>query len=408
MPQQTSRPQGALSVRNYRYLFLGTFLSFTAFFMSTIVQSVVAFDLTGTNTAVGTAVFAQGVGMLLLGPVGGAYADRLPKRRVVAISQVLSAGVFGTLAVLYGQGLLELPYLVAGAFLVGMAFAMLGPARQALAIDLVPDSLRGSAMAFNNVANTLSRVVGPFVAGTLLASVAIGPSGAYGVITALYLGSAWTLVWLPRSIVRMNVSDTHVLEDLSAGLRYVWGHPRLRTYLGFFVAVMLLGFPYVTLMPGLLENTLGRPAREITNLYLASAFGALFASLQVARFADSPRAPLLYGVMAVAFGISLLLLASAPTYLWAIIAMVVLGASSGAFHALNGAVIAIETDSVYMGRVMSLSLLAFAGFGLTALPLGAMADHVGERPVLAGMGVSVLGLAIAMVTLEGRKAARVD
>jgi MFS family permease len=406
MPQQTSRPKGALSVRSYRFLFLGTLFSFTAFFMSTIVQSVVAFDLTGTNTAVGSAVFAQGLGMFLVGPVGGAFADRLPKRRVVATGQIFSAFVFAILGGLYAQERLELPLLVVGTFLVGMAFAMLGPARQALAIDLVSHQLRGSAMAFSNVANTLSRVIGPFVAGALLARQAMGPAGAYAVIAALYLGSAAILVFLPRSVVRANVSETHVFEDLSAGLRYVWEHRRLRGYLAFFVAVMLVGFPYVTLMPGLLENVLDRPAREITNLYLASALGALCASVTVARYADSNRAPLIYSVMALGFGLSLFLLAMAPTYDWAIAAMVVLGAASGAFHALNGAVIANVTEPLYMGRVMSLSLLAFAGFGLTALPLGALADGIGERNVLAGMGCGVLVLAVFMVASETRRAAR--
>lgn len=406
MSQSDSRPKGALSVRNYRVLFYGTLFSFTAFFMSTIVQSVVAFDLTGTNTAVGSAVFAQGLGMLLLGPVGGAYADRLPKRRVVATGQLFSAFVFGVLGLLYAQERLALSYLVTGTFLVGLAFAMLGPARQALAVDLVPESLRGSAMAFNNVANTMSRVVGPFLAGAMLANAALGAAGAYALIGALYVGSAATLLQLPRSVVRANVAETHVLEDLRAGLRYVWAHRRLRTYLAFFVLVMLVGFPYVTLMPGLLENALGRPAREVTNLYLASAIGALGASVTVARFADSKRAPLLYSIMAVGFGLSLFLLASAPTIAWAIAAMVVLGAASGAFHALNGAVIANVTEPEFMGRVMSLSLLAFAGFGLTALPLGALADRFGERAVLIGMGLGVLALATSMVVSEARESRR--
>lgn len=372
--------------------------------MSTIVQSVVAFDLTGTNTAVGSAVFAQGLGMFLLGPVGGAYADRLPKRRVVATGQVLSAVIFGILGALYFQGRLELAYLVGGTFLVGMAFAMLGPARQALAVDLVPAELRGSAMAFNNVANTMSRVVGPFVAGILLANPEVaGAGGAYMVIALLYLSSAAILGFLPRSVVRADAGDTHVLQDLSAGFVYVWHHERLRTYLLFFVTIMFVGFPYVTLMPGLLENSLGRPAHEISRLYLASAVGALAASLQVARFADSNRAPLLYSLMAVGFGVSLLLLAFAPSYALTIVAMVILGATSGAFHALNGAVIANVTETVYMGRVMSLSLLAFAGFGLSALPLGVLADRIGERNVLTGMGVTVLVLSAWMVTQESRR-----
>ena len=93
-----------------------------------------------------------------------------------------------------------------------------------------------------------------------------------------------------------------------------------------------------------------------------------------------------------------------PEFFSAVACMLVIGATSGGFHALNGAVIARETDTTYMGRVMSLTMLAFAGFGLTALPLGVMADRFGERTVLAGMGLAVLGLSLLMGGLLARGA----
>jgi MFS family permease len=402
MSRQEAGSFDALGVSNYRILFVGTIGSFTGFFMSTVLQGVVAFELTGTNTAVGSAVFGQGLGMLLFSPIGGALADRLPKRRVVATGQMVSASVFATLGLMFSIGALRLTHLVVGAFIVGTAFGVLGPARQALAIDLVPDTLRGNAMALNNVANTASRVVGPFVTGLLLAYAWAGPAMAYATIAALYMTSATMLLFLPRSIVRDDVGETHVFEDLSAGFRYAWNHRRLRNYLAFFMAVMWIGFPHVTLIPGLLENVLGREAREVTDFYLASAVGALSASLYVARYADARRAPLLYSVMAIGFGISLVAIAHAPGYVTAVLAMLLVGASSGGFHALNGAVIARVTETAYMGRVMSLSMLAFAGFGLTALPLGMLADRLGEQDVLFGMGTAVFALSVGMSVVEWR------
>jgi len=401
---------GALSIPSYRILFTGTMASFTAFFMSTAVQGVVAFELIGTNSAVGSAVFGQGLGMLLFSPIGGAYADRLPKRRVVAIGQLTSASVFGTLGALYAGGLLSVLHLVIGSFVIGSAFAFLGPARQAMVVDLVPLGMRGNAMALNNVANTLSRVVGPSLAALLLANAIAGPAAAYGLMALLYVSSAGLLLLLPRSIVRGDVGDTHALEDLWIGLRYVWGHRRLRRLLSFFVGVMLIGFPHVSLIPGLLENELGRPAEQVTTLYTVSALGALVVSLGVARLADSPRATLLYSAMVAGFGLSLGLLAWAPSFPATVCAMIAVGGTSGGFHALNGAVIARETESVYMGRVMSLTMLAFAGFGLTALQLGLLADHVGERSVLRAMGagVALLSLWMGLLILRGDRATSVQ
>jgi MFS family permease len=404
MQQGDAGSFGALSIRNYRMLFVGTLASFTGFFISTVVQGVVAFQLVGSNTAVGGVIFGQGLGMLLSGPLGGAFADRLPKRRVLAVCQTLSALCFGTVGVLYASGLLAIGHLVLNGFVVGCAFGFIGPARQALVVDLVPSTLLGNAMAMTTVANTMSRVSGPLLAAVFLAYDNAGPAAAYAAMALLYLVSAGLLLFLPRSIVRGNVSETHVIEDLKAGWTYTWHHIRLRHLLIFFVGVMLIGFPHVTLIPGLLENQLGRPAEDLTKFAFFSALGALMASLTVARYADSQRATRIYSWLAIGFGVSLVLLSSMPGFFSAVACMLLVGATSGGFHALNGAVIARETDPIYMGRVMSLSMLSFAGFSLTALPLGMLADRFGERAVLFGMGVGVFALALYMAAVVARDA----
>jgi len=394
----------ALLIRNYRMLFLGTLASFTAFFTSTVIQGVVAFELTGTNTAVGGVVFGQGLGMALAGPLGGAYADRLPKRRVIAIGQTLSAICFGSVGLLYASGTLEIFHLVINGFIVGCGFGFIGPARQALVVDLVPDRILGNAMALTMVSNTMSRVAGPLVAAVMIAYQGAGPAAAYGVMSVLYLTSAALLLLLPPSVVREDADETHVLEDLAFGLRYAWQHTRLRHLLIFFVGVMLIGFPHVTLIPGLLENQLDRSAEDLTRMALFSAIGALGASLTAARYADSPHATRIYSWLAIGFGMSLIILSAMPAFAFAAVSMLFVGAMSGGFHALNGAVIARETEPAYMGRVMSLTLLAFAGFSLTALPLGILADRFGERTVLFGMGSGVVVLALWMAAIVARDA----
>lgn len=382
-----------LAIRDFRILFIGTLAAFTAFFTSTVIQGVVAFELTGSNAAVGTAVFGQGVGMVLCGPLGGAFADRLPKRRVIAIGQLIAATGFGTLGVLYALERIALWHLVTNSFVFGCAFGFLGPARQALAADLVPPARIGNAMALSNVANTISRVAGPVVAGLLLDWKAAGPAVAYGVMSFLYASSSLSLVLLPKSRVRPFAAEKHVVHDLVDGLRYAWHAPRLRLLLIFFVGVMLIGFPHVTLIPGLLENQLGRPAQDVTRYALAAAAGALASSVTVSRYADSPRAIRIYSAFALAFGFALMALAAAPNFHAGLAAMVLVGAASGGFHALNGAVVARETEPAYMGRVMSLTFLAFAAFSLSALPLGLLADRFGEQRVLLGMGLSVVTVA---------------
>lgn len=391
----------ALRERHLRVLWVGTVSSYIGFFMSTIVQSVVAFELVGTNRAVGTVVFAQGLAMAVLGPLGGACADRWPKRRILAAAQISSAAVFTALACLLFSGSLTLPWLASGALLLGAGLSFLGPARQAFTAELAPGHVRGNAIALNQVALTGSQLLGPACAGLLLASP-LGAGGAYLVMAALYTLAAGLLVLLPGSRGRGDAPETHVLADLADGVRYVWRHAQLRVLVLFFVSVVMLGFPYVTVLPGLVENQLGRDAKLISTLFLVSAAGGLTASLTAARFADSRLARPLFVAAAALFGAALAALSSVPSYEVARAVMLFVGMGFGGFQSLNGAVIVRASEPAYFGRVFSLTMLAFAGYGLMGLPVGLLADGLGERGALRAMAGVVL-LIVVVVALRLRR-----
>jgi len=386
----------ALRLPEFRILWISTVFSFLAFFMSTVVQSVVAFELTGTNRAVGSVVAAQGLAMLLLGPLGGALADRVRKRRLIAASQSVTAAVFLLLALALATHTIRVEFLALGSLVMGATFAFLGPARQALTVDLVPPERRGNALALTQVGHSASRVLGPTLAGLFLGWTFAGATGAYLAMATFYVGSVASLLLLPRSVVRAGARDAHIVADIAAGLRYVRAHRRLRLMLLFFVSVIMLGYPYVTVIPGLLEHALGRDAHGVGTLFGVSAAGALTASLGVARFADSSHALRIYTGMGLLFGVSLVGVALAPSYAAALIAMIGVGAGSGGFQSLNAAVIVRETEPEFFGRVSSLSTLAFAGFGLMGLPVGLLADAIGERGALGSMGLLVCAVALVL------------
>lgn len=376
-------------MRHFRVLWVGTLLAFLAFFMSTVVQSVVAFRLTQSNTAVGFVVFAQGAAMFVLGPLGGAMADRLPKRRVIASCQLLTTTVFFILATVMATGQIHVAWLAFGSMLMGATFAFLGPTRQAFVVELVADSQRGNAVALSGVANNASRAVGPLLAGVLLAWTVSGATGAYLMMGTLYALSVLTILALPHSPPRSNVADTHVFEDIAVGLRYVRNHRQLRLLVALFMLVIMLGFPHVTLLPGLVENQLGREAESISLLFGLSALAALATSLIVARKADAASGIPIFSGLGLGFGVSLALLALSPTFEIAIFAMLLLGASSGGFQALGMAVVMRATEPEFAGRVMALTMMAFGGFGLVGLPVGFLGDAVGERATLLGMAAAV-------------------
>jgi MFS family permease len=364
--------------------------------MSTVVQSVVAFELTGSNTAVGFVVFGQGLSMFALGPLGGALADRWPKRATIAICQLVTTCVFFALAALLAADAIHLAFLAAGSFVMGAMFAFLGPGRQAFVVELVDESQRGNAIALTQVANNLSRALGPAVAGALLAWPAVGATGAYCVMGGLYTLSVVAILKLPHSPGRANAGETRVLQDVAAGLRYVRGQPRVRTLMLLFMLVVMLGMPHVTLLPGLTENELGRPAESIALLFGISAAAAFLTSVVVARQAGSERAIAIFVAMGFGFGLSLLVLAWVPSFGAALAAMVLVGIFTGGFQTLSGAVVIHETDPAFVGRVMSLTLMAFGGFGLVALPVGILGDYIGERATLTLLGVTVCGVVLVL------------
>ena len=147
-------------------------------------------------------------------------------------------------------------------------------------------------------------------------------------------------------------------------------------------------------MPAFVEDSLDSSDAMFSFLMGVMAIGGLLASLVVAPIADSDRAPHVIVAGCAGFGLSLLATGVAPTPAFAAITMFILGLTSGAFQTLNNAVIVREADASYYGRVMSLTMMAFAGFGVIALPVGFIADAVGERETLVAMGVLVCAVTV--------------
>lgn len=390
----------ALDDGPFRLLWGGSFFSFVAFFMSNAAQGIVAYDLTGNNGTVGLVVFGQGIAQLFLAPFGGALADRLPKKPLIMFFQAIILGIYVVMAALIWADLIRVWHLVAGAFVTGMSFSFMGPARQAYVVDLVPEHRRGNAVALNQVALNASRVLGPALAGGLIAWGFTGAGGAFATMAAFYAVTIVSTFLLPPSYG--SGTQRSVFGDIAGGFQYVASHRRLRALIPFFILLIMVGMPYVALMPGFVRNELGGNNGGIGLMLAAQAAGGLAASLVVAGLADSPRAMTVYSSAGLLFGVSLIATALAPTLWIAAAGMFVSGIGSGGFQTLNGAVVIREADPRYFGRVMSLTMTGFAMFGLAALPIGFIADAVGERATLAGMGAAICGIVVFFTALLSR------
>lgn len=384
----------ALRNPHFRLLWLGTLSAFVGFNTSTIVQSLVAFQLTSKNYAVGLVVFSRGIAQLLLAPLGGAVADRFSKRGILLGSQLLTAAVFWALAWIMYTGRLQVMHLTVSGFLIGLTFAFVGPTRSAYSLELAEPAWRGNAIALNQVAVNLARLAGPLLATVLMESEACGPTGAFLTMGGLYALAVVTQFSLPAPAPEPAEPGAQrgLLDDLLDGFRYLRGNPPLRSLLVMFTLAVIVGFPYVTMLPGYVEHHLGLPSSEVNVLFMVSAVGGLLASLFAAWVANGPRLLTVYRLSGLGFGVSLMLPWFARDLHSASVAMTLVGFASGSFTTLNGAVLLRYTDPRYMGRIVSIAMLAFGAFGLVGLPASALADVAGEGAAMAVLGaiVSVL------------------
>ncbi|HXH22733.1 MAG TPA: MFS transporter [Dehalococcoidia bacterium] len=386
----------SLGIRAYRVLWIGTVFSFIGFMMSMTAQNLVAFDLTGNNRAVGLVAFGQGVAMLALTPFGGAIADRVSKRFLLLVCQgTIGLVMVGTGALIAGDAITVF-WLAAGSFVIGVMFSFLGPTRTAYIGEIVDEERRGNALALTQVGMNATRVFGPFVAGGLMAWGAVGSAGTYFIMGGLFALVVVTLAQLPPS--RGTRRHSSMLRDIRLGMAHVRENPRLLQVVVGFIAVTVVGFPYMVVMPGFTQDVLGTGKAGFGIMVGVSAIGGLAASLVVAGLADSSKAPALQLLASLLLGISLILTGLAPNFALALLTMVLAGAGGSAFQTLNNAVALKEAHADYFGRVMSLMMMAWSFNGLIGLPIGYLADEAGERTVLLAMGAGVCAI-VALLAL---------
>lgn len=386
----------SLRYPQYRTLWIGTSLAFLAFMMSWVVQSVVAFDLTGKNESVGIVGLGMGISQLLISPFGGVLADRVSKRRLLLIGQSSIAFSFAVVGVLILTDRITIPLLVASTFVMGFIFAFIAPARQAWIGELLPTEAMANGIALQQVAMTGTRIIGPFIAGAFVAFSFVGSGGTYLFMAGLLILVVVTLAKLPPTQSTAKRGST-VWGDMKLGLTHVAERPQLQLLVVSFIAVVIAGYSWQVLLPGLLENELGHSSKQLAWLMGMSAFSGLVVTLILASRAGSPHAWKIMFLGAAALGVSLILLGVTPNYVTALGIMLLLGAGTGAFQMLNNSLVMQVADAAYFGRVMALTMLAWGFNGLMGLPFGIMADRVGERQTLLLMGVLVLGVTLLAV-----------
>lgn len=388
MEEMSSR-FAALANRDFRTLWIGGLFSFMGIQMQFFLRGILAWDLTERKDALGLVYFVFGVALLIATPLGGVASDRLPKRAVMLVSQLgIVASAIGMAAAVLTD-LVEFWMLLVAAVLQGMAFGFFGPARVAMARDLVGRENVGNAISLQSLAMNGTRVFAPSLAGALVGWSVFGLGPTYVVAAVLAVLSWITTAQLPNPPAALS-GGARPFADVADGVRYVRSIPSIRNIVMTTFAVLMFAFSYVSFIPALVEGEFGLEEQHVGLFTSASSVGALLAGFWVAGLADSPRAQMIMTLAGVLFGSMVMALGVAPGFTVAVIVAVIAGAGTTTFQTLSNTLVLRDADAEYQGRVQSIMQLGFAGFGMTALPLGVLAEQIGLRPTLVLMGAVAL------------------
>jgi MFS family permease len=385
-----ARTFNALENRQFRTLWFGTVFSFLGMQMQIIARGYLAYDLTGSNAALGGVMLAFGIPQLLLGLVGGVAADRFEKRKVLWVSQFFIASNSAWIAFMIAFGLIEYWMLLVAGAVQGAGFAFVGPARAAYIGDLVRREQMGNAIVLQQLSMNGTRVIGPGLAGLLIAVPFVGTAGVYFITTAGFLVAILSLLLLPSSHPRPRAVERSPIGDLVEGIRYVARRPAIAHLVLMSFAIVMIGFPYQSFLPSIAKDVYNVGSGGLGVLSSAAAIGAVVATFLVAASAGSPRQWPMHPVLAALFGGSLVVLGTLASFPPALIAMVAVGAFSAAFQSTNNSLTMTITEPQYQGRVQSIAMLSWSFFGLVAFPIGILADHIGIQETMILQGVACI------------------
>jgi len=382
----------SLQHRNYRLLWFGTMVSSSGDWMDQVAFNWLVWELTHSPVWLAWANFARFLPVLVFTLIGGVVADRVERRKLLFGTQTIAMALATALAVIVTAGIAQVWMVIAIAAGRGIMNSFNQPARQSLISELVPEDDLPNAIALNSATMNSTRVIGPAIGGTLIATV--GMAGAFwvNVVTfALLLVALAMMRFPPRSEVQHRSS---VLRDLVDGFHYLRGHPQLRLLVLLALVPILLGQPYVTMLPIFASDVLHIGGGGLGALNTASAVGAVAGSLSVASFPAGARLGWWMLAGLAGFGLALMVFALSQTLVLSVVALIGLGLLRQTYQASNNVLIQTHVDPVYRGRVLSTLTL---DRGL--VPAGTMMAAVGSTMIGVQWTIALMSAALVVLAL---------
>ncbi len=390
----------SLRIPAYKKLWWAGTFSFMSVQMQFLLRGVLAWDLTERESALGLVYLCFGLALLVSTPLGGVAADRLPKRKVLLVSQGAILAAAAGMGVVVVTDTVQFWMLLVAALTQGLAFGFYGPTRVAFTSEIVGREQLGNAITLSMLSMNGTHVFAPSLAGALAGIALVGIGGAYIVSALFSLGAFILLLRCPAGAEPRATSKAKPLAEIIDGLRYVGARPHLRRLVLSSFVIIMFGFNYVAFIPALIKGDFDLTDGWVGLIMSASSIGAVVVAVPLAGRADGAGVWRLMVVSGIAFGVGVIALGLSPVFLTAFVVVAFVGAGTTGYQSLSNTLALNMTEDTHQGRVQSLMMLSFAGFGIAAAPLGLLAEAIGLRPAIVCMGVVTLATVVGYALLE--------
>lgn len=357
----------AFRSRNYRLYFGGQSISLIGTWMTRVATSWLVYRLTDSAFLLGVVGFLGQIPALFLSPLAGVWVDRWDRHQAMVITQAMAMVQSLALAVLTLTHHINMPWIFFLTFLQGVINTFETPARQSFVIQMIDDrSALSNAIALNSSIVNAGRLVGPAIAGIVIAWV--GEGYCFLIDSVSYIAVLYSLLAMKNLLPGLRNPPRNVGQELSEGWRYIISSPAIRWILLMLGLVSLIGMPFTVLMPIIADKVLGGGAYTLGFLTAATGLGALACAVALAMRGSVRGLGKWLGIAAAILGVSLILFGLSRSFWWSMVLM--FGAGYGMMQQIVTSNTILQTIVVddKRGRVMSFYSMSVFGF----LPIGSL------------------------------------
>jgi len=390
----------AFHYRDFRIMWLGACTSSIGTWMQTLAQSWLVYNISGSAFYLGLDAFLGQVPIMLFSLVGGVFADRADRRKILLMSQVIQMSCAFTLTILVAFGLRQIWPILCLSFTVGMAQSFGGPAYSALVPTLVDAEDLPNAIALNSIQFNLARVIGPVLGGIALSK--LGATWCFGLNGISFIAVIITLLMIKIRFTPSKTKET-VLESMKVGISFIRRREAMISLMVLAFSMTLIAFPMLSFMPVFARDVLKGDANTLSELLSSSGLGAVAGALMVAAMGRKKNLGRFALIMLICLGAMMTSFAVSRNIYLSCLFLFLAGAAMIAVFAMVTSLVQLITTDDMRGRVMSVFNVAFrGGMPIGAIIIGAIIQTTAAPPVIAVNGVLIVILGLYFLFIHRR------